>query len=159
MLCATVTGFAACQRQIQAWLNCAKAADVTCDSAGIPTFSGCDLQLALAVACATTAPPPKAVQASCGGYCDQLEAKGCSMTTPIGDCGQACGLAGMVVSNCQSDFTRYLDCAVASNESCDQTGLLNTAVCTAQQFVYTGCVLSAVGKATMNAGSGGTAVQ
>jgi hypothetical protein len=159
MVCATVTGFAGCQTQIQAWLDCAKVADVGCDSSGIPTFSGCDTKLALAAACAAMTPPPKVVAASCGNYCDQLTAAGCTVTTPIGDCSQACGLAGMVVSSCQSNFIDYLDCAVENGGSCDENGQLGTSVCTAQQLVYTGCLLTAVGEATMTTGTGGAAAQ
>lgn len=157
MLCATVTGFASCQGRIQAWLDCAAAADVVCDASGIPTFSGCDMQLGLAAACAATAPPPKVVEKSCSDYCDQLEAAGCTATTPLGECRQTCGLAGMVVSNCQANFISYLDCAVASGQSCTEDGQLNSGICTSQQLIYTGCVLTAVGKATLT-GSGGTAV-
>jgi hypothetical protein len=159
MVCATVTGYPACQSQIQAWLNCARAADVVCDSSGVPTFSGCDMQLSLAAACAATAPAPKVVQASCASYCEQIEAAGCTATTPIGECRQSCGLAGTVVSSCQSQFIAYVNCAVDSGESCDGNGQLNAAVCTAQQFAYSGCVLSAVGQASVLAGSGGTTAE
>ncbi len=159
MVCATVTGYPACQSQIQAWLNCARAADVVCDSSGVPTFSGCDMQLTLAAACAATAPAPQVVQASCGSYCDQIEAAGCTATTPIGECRQSCGLAGTVVSTCQSRFIDYVDCAVESGASCDANGQLNPAICTAQQLVYSGCVLSEVGKASLLVGSGGTAAE
>lgn len=156
LACATVTGFSSCQSQIQAWLDCAKEAEMVCDSSGVPTFAGCDLQLALAAACAASAPAPKAVQKSCGSYCDQLEASGCTATTPLGDCRQACGIAGMVVSTCQSKFIDYVNCAIASGESCDENGQINASICTAQQLVYAGCLFSEVGQAGMLAGAGGT---
>jgi hypothetical protein len=159
MACATVTGFAGCQSQIDTWLACAEKAEVVCDTSGVPTFAGCDLQLTLAAACAAAATPPKVVQKSCGNYCDQIEAAGCSTTTPIGECRQACGLAGMVVSDCQPGFITYLDCAVANGDSCDNNGLLNATPCMAQQLVYLGCVLSSVGAATLPSGTGGTAAK
>jgi hypothetical protein len=159
MACATVTGFSGCQSQISAWLRCAESAEVVCDSSGAPTFSGCDEPLAQAAACAAMTPAPKVVQTSCSGYCDQLVSAGCSFNTPLVECHQACGMAGMIVSTCQSSFLEYLNCAAASGESCDTSGQLNTNVCTAQQFVYMGCVLSEIGKATIPIGTGGTTAQ
>jgi hypothetical protein len=156
MACATVTGFPACQSQIEAWLSCARSAAVVCDPSGVPSFEGCDTQLAFAAGCAATTPPPKVVQKSCGDYCNQIEAAGCDATTPLGDCSQTCGLAGTVIADCQANFIKYLDCMVGTGESCDANGQLNTSICTAQQFVYMGCVFSAVGTATIPSGTGGT---
>jgi hypothetical protein len=159
MSCATVTGFSECQKQIDAWIACAKEASVSCDSNGLPVFDGCDTKLAIVAACASTVAPPKEVSVPCGGFCDQIEAAGCSAATPLGDCRTSCGAAGLMVAACQSSYVKYLDCIVASGAGCGANGQLNTSICTAQQMVYTGCMLTEVGTATLLTGTGGTTAQ
>lgn len=154
--CATVTGFAGCQPQIDAWISCAQIAEVICDESGAPTFTSCEEQLTAAAVCAATTVPTPVVQETCSSYCDELEATGCDTTNPLGDCRQACGLAGMVVVDCQSKFIQFIDCAVASGESCDASGVPNTSVCLSKQLAYSGCMLSAVGESTQLDAAGGS---
>ena len=155
MVCATVTGFSSCQQQIAAWLDCAKAADVTCDASGVPGFPACNNMLVQTTLCAATTQPPPAIQKSCSDYCDQVETAGCTATTPLGDCRQTCGLAGMVISNCGEDYRTYLDCAVATGATCNANGQLNAAACGVQQRAYLACMMLEIGKSMLPSGTGG----
>jgi hypothetical protein len=157
MTCAMVTGLSACQEAIGPWLACAKTSKVTCDASGIPVFSDCSMQLASTAVCIATVVPPEAVQVSCGDYCAQVEAAGCSVSTPLGDCAQTCGLAGMVTATCQPAFIEYLSCAAASEASCSTNGELNTEICASQQRTYLGCMMLEVGKSMLIGGAGGAA--
>lgn len=155
MTCATVTSFPNCQAAIQSWLTCAKTSEVMCDASGNPSFPACEAQLALAGACAVATPPDQPVAESCSGYCSQIEAAGCRLTTPMGECRQACGLAGTVLSSCQESYLAWLNCAKDSGAACQPNGELNTSVCSAQQLVWLGCASTVLGTAGL--GMTGTA--
>jgi hypothetical protein len=154
-LCATVTGFANCQPSIEAWLNCAKTAAIECDASGAPSFAGCEQSMSAAIFCAALTPAPPAVQQSCASYCTAIEDSGCSADTPVGDCRSACGMAGTVVTDCQSSLLAYLACATASGITCDASGQVDAAICSTEQFAFTGCLLTAVGASTLSSTGAG----
>ncbi|HEY5955428.1 MAG TPA: hypothetical protein VIV60_02695, partial [Polyangiaceae bacterium] len=61
----------------------------------------------------------------------------------------ACGMAGMVVASCQAAFLGYMSCAVGSGVTCDANGQVDSTICTGEQFLYTGCLLSALGMTSL----------
>lgn len=148
MTCATVTAFPNCQGAIQSWLDCAKAAAVVCDASGTPGFPACDTLLALAGACAIATPAAPPVAESCSGYCNEIETAGCTLSTPLGDCEQACGLAGTALSSCQESYLAWLNCARKSGTACQPDGQPNSSVCPLEQLTWLGCVTTLLGTTT-----------
>jgi hypothetical protein len=148
MVCATLTGYADCQSEIDKWLKCTKSSPIACDSSGNPNFTDCETELALVSACAILTPPPKAVAKSCEDYCAEVEAAGCDMSSTLGDCSLTCGLAGNVVSVCQDRFVELVQCQVDVGATCDDTGAPVFTGCESKQLVYFGCVAMEVGVAT-----------
>jgi hypothetical protein len=155
MVCATVTGYASCQSQIDEWLSCSETSAITCDTSGTPTFSDCNDELTSVGVCAMATPPPKAVAKSCEDYCDEVDAAGCSTDSTLGDCSQTCGVAAMVVAVCQADFVAMLNCQSKVGVTCDANGNPTTTGCGSEQITYTGCVMTEVGRGTQTTGGVG----
>lgn len=152
LLCATVTGHSGCQSAITNWLDCAGDAEVTCDESDNPTFNGCDEELVMVSACAISTDPPKVVARSCSDYCGAVDDAGCTLDSPLGDCDQACGATGMVVSVCQGEFVSLLNCQSKTSITCDENGNPEFVGCESQQLLYMGCVMTEVGEGTLASG-------
>jgi len=155
MVCATVTGYPSCQKEIEAWLSCAKTGGITCDASGNPTVSGCDSQLMMVSACALMQDPPKAVAKSCTEFCKEVDRAGCSVNNQLGNCDQMCGIAGVVVSACQQKFVDYTNCQAAGGITCDGSGNPQAVGCEAQQLIYVGCLMTEVGQGTLSSSASG----
>jgi hypothetical protein len=148
MVCATVTGYPACQEQIDTWLTCAENSSIACDPSGVPTFTDCENELMLVSACAITTPPPKAVVKSCDDFCTKLEDAGCSVDSQLGGCNQTCGITGNVVEACQDAFVAATQCQIDADVTCDESGQPVMTGCESELSVYAGCVLMEVGIGT-----------
>lgn len=149
LVCATVTGYGACQPEVQKWLDCAKKSEVTCDSSGVPSFASCEMLLMSVSACALAEDPPKAVAKSCADFCDELDGTSCSIDTELGGCSEMCGIFGMVVTACQPKFVAYTNCQTKAGIACDDAGNLSAAGCESEQLVYLGCLMTEVGEGTL----------
>jgi len=141
--CRLIEGFASCETEVSAMLDCVSTATTACDESGEVVYEGCEVEQLAAIACIESAPPPEELVEPCTAYCDVRAELACPADDPS-TCVTECGMVGNIAATCTADWIEYLDCAAADGLVCNDGGEAEPVGCAAETLTALACITAEV---------------